>query len=136
MPKVKKKKATKTPRLSTRSADVRVSRGRTHPAEASFPVAASRPSLPRGYAKTLGEIKQRIKQERLRVVLAANTAKVLLYWDIGRVEIAARDEPVKYPTIRAEVSSTSSRNAGTRGSESRRAENTGAQRKLTHARSP
>ena len=51
MPKVKKKKATKTPRLSMRSADVR------------------------GYARTLGEIKQHIKQERLRVVLAANTAK-------------------------------------------------------------
>jgi predicted nuclease of restriction endonuclease-like (RecB) superfamily len=48
-------------------------------------VASSRAELPRGYAKTLGEIKRRIQQERLRVVLAANTAMVLLYWDIGRV---------------------------------------------------
>jgi predicted nuclease of restriction endonuclease-like (RecB) superfamily len=32
-----------------------------------------------------GEIKRRIQEERLRVVLAANSAMVLLYWDIGRV---------------------------------------------------
>jgi len=48
-------------------------------------VAPPRSELPRGYAKTLGEIKQRIQQERLRVVLAANSAMVLLYWDIGRM---------------------------------------------------
>ena len=63
----------------------RVTRGRLHTGGASFPVAPPRANLPRGYAKTLGEIKQRIQQERLRVVLAANTAMVLLYWDIGRV---------------------------------------------------
>jgi predicted nuclease of restriction endonuclease-like (RecB) superfamily len=62
----------------------RVSRGRTHPDGASFPVAPPRSELPRGYAKTLGEIKQRIQRERLRVVLAANSAMVMLYWDIGR----------------------------------------------------
>ena len=48
-------------------------------------MAPPRSELPRGYAKTLGEIKQRIQQERLRVVLAANSAMVLLYWDIGRM---------------------------------------------------
>ncbi|MFA5890995.1 MAG: PDDEXK nuclease domain-containing protein [Actinomycetota bacterium] len=63
----------------------RVSRGRTHPGGASFPAAPPRAGLPRGYAKTLGEIKRRIREERLRVVLAANAAMVLLYWDIGRV---------------------------------------------------
>lgn len=63
----------------------RVSRGRTHPDGASFPAAPSCAGLPRGYAKTLGEIKRRIQEERLRVVLAANSAMVLLYWDIGRM---------------------------------------------------
>mgnify|MGYP001579873720 CR=1 FL=1 len=63
----------------------RVTRGRAHPGGVSFPVAPPRADLPRGYAKTLGEIKLRIQQERLRIVLAANTAMVLLYWDIGRV---------------------------------------------------
>ncbi len=69
----------------------RVTRGRTHPGGASFPVASSRAELPRGYAKTLGEIKRRIQQERLRVVLSANAAMILLYWDIGRM-ILARQE--------------------------------------------
>lgn len=63
----------------------RVTRGRTHSGGASFPVAPPRADLPDGYGKTLGEIKRRIQEERLRVVLTANTAMVLLYWDIGRV---------------------------------------------------
>lgn len=79
-----RKKETKTPTVPARSAAARVSRGRTHPGGASFPVAPPRSEVPRGYAKTLGEIKRRIQQERLRVVLAANSAMVLLYWDIGR----------------------------------------------------
>jgi predicted nuclease of restriction endonuclease-like (RecB) superfamily len=33
----------------------------------------------------LDEIKQRIQTERLRVVMSANSAMVLLYWDIGRL---------------------------------------------------
>lgn len=40
--------------------------------------------LPADYASLLDELKQRIRQERLRVVMAANAAMVLLYWDIGR----------------------------------------------------
>ena len=63
----------------------RRSRGRTRDEGASFPVAPPRAELPRGYAETLGDIKQRIQQERLRVVMAANSAMVLLYWDIGRL---------------------------------------------------
>lgn len=52
---------------------------------ASFPVAPPRSGMPGDYAEILSEIKQRIRQERLRVVLAANSAMVLLYWDIGRM---------------------------------------------------
>ncbi|HEY5241302.1 MAG TPA: DUF1016 N-terminal domain-containing protein [Polyangiaceae bacterium] len=52
---------------------------------ASFPVPPSRLELPSGYAKTLREIKRRIREERLRVVMSANSAMVLLYWDIGRM---------------------------------------------------
>lgn len=80
-----RKKTVKTPAVRADSASARASRGRTHPDGVSFPVAPGRSELPRGYAKTLGEIKQRIQQERLRVVLTANTAMVLLYWDIGRM---------------------------------------------------
>ena len=62
----------------------RLTRGRTRP-EALFPVAPPRAALPRDYAASLAAIKSRIEQERLRIVLSANAAMVLLYWDIGRM---------------------------------------------------
>lgn len=77
-----RKKTAKTPVRA--AAPARGSRGKTREG-ASFPVSPPRAGLPRDYAETLGEIKQRIQAERLRVVLAANTAMVLLYWDIGRM---------------------------------------------------
>ena len=40
-------------------------------------------SVPVDYGATLKIIKQRVLRERVRVVLAANSAMVLLYWDIG-----------------------------------------------------
>lgn len=63
------------------------SRGRTRE-DASFPVPPPRAEVPAGYAEALREIKQRIQEARLRVVLAANAAMVLLYWDIGRLILA------------------------------------------------
>lgn len=41
--------------------------------------------LPSDYAQILAEIKHRIQSERLRVARAANSALVMLYWDIGRL---------------------------------------------------
>jgi predicted nuclease of restriction endonuclease-like (RecB) superfamily len=64
--------------------DDRAVRGRVAP-EARFPVASSRTVVTTGYAAALAAIKSRIRQERLRIVLSANTAMVLLYWDIGRL---------------------------------------------------
>lgn len=58
---------------------------------ASFPVASSRSSMPKDYAEVLKRIKERIGRERLRTVLAANAAMVVLYWEIGR-EILERQE--------------------------------------------
>jgi predicted nuclease of restriction endonuclease-like (RecB) superfamily len=77
-----KKKTTKAPvrvAASTRGSRERARDG------ASFPVPPPRAGLPHDYAETLSEIKRRIQQERLRVVLTANTAMVQLYWDIGRM---------------------------------------------------
>jgi predicted nuclease of restriction endonuclease-like (RecB) superfamily len=65
--------------------DARKVRGRSREDQAAFPVAPARSELPKDYAAVLAEIKDRVRQERLRVVLAANSAMVLLYWDIGRV---------------------------------------------------
>jgi predicted nuclease of restriction endonuclease-like (RecB) superfamily len=63
----------------------RRSRRRTNRELVSFPVAPPRSELPVDYAETLAEIKTRIRQERLRTVMAVNSAMVLLYWDVGRV---------------------------------------------------
>ena len=50
-----------------------------------LPVPSVREELPKGYTSVLGEIKERIRIERLRVVMAANATMVTLYWDIGRM---------------------------------------------------
>lgn len=49
-----------------------------------IPIAPLVTDVPEGYAATFGSIKSRIQQERLKVVLTANSAMILLYWDIGR----------------------------------------------------
>jgi len=51
----------------------------------SFPATPSRAGIPDDYAAILGEIKERIRNQRLRTVMAANASLVLLYWNIGRL---------------------------------------------------
>ena len=76
--------------MSTGSLDVpgteskRKSRGRSRE-EGTFPVPAGKTEMPAEYAAVLGELKKRIHSERLRVTLAANSAMVLMYWDLGKV---------------------------------------------------
>jgi predicted nuclease of restriction endonuclease-like (RecB) superfamily len=67
---------------STAGALDRGTRGRKRDG-ASFPVPPTHRGLPAGYGDLLGEIKQRIGTERLRTIMAANSAMVMLYWDIG-----------------------------------------------------
>jgi predicted nuclease of restriction endonuclease-like (RecB) superfamily len=43
------------------------------------------PFFPADYGATLKSIQQRIRQERTRVILSANAALILLYWDIGKM---------------------------------------------------
>lgn len=66
-------------------------RGEAH-AEAAFPAAPPLAELPEDYLSTLEEIKQRIQKERLRVILSANQAMVLLYWDLGRLILARQGQ--------------------------------------------
>lgn len=61
----------------------RKSRGRIRGGNALFPSPIGRDVLPADYTEVLGDIKERIQSERLRVTLAANAAMILLYWDIG-----------------------------------------------------
>ncbi len=56
--------------------------------EARFTAPPARAGMPKDYAAILHELKQRIAGERLRTVLAANAAMVLMYWDIGRTILA------------------------------------------------
>ena len=73
-----KKKLTATP------SEARLTRGRARDA-ASSPAAPTKANLPATYSATLAEIKQCVRQSRLRTVLAANAAMVTAYWEIGRV---------------------------------------------------
>ncbi|MFL6601588.1 MAG: DUF1016 N-terminal domain-containing protein [Steroidobacteraceae bacterium] len=52
---------------------------------ADFSVGSLRLGLPSDYTEVLGTIKARIQQERLSAVMTANSAMVLLYWDIGHM---------------------------------------------------
>lgn len=58
---------------------------------AMFPVASPKAELPEDYSLWLTDLKQRIQSERLRIVLASNTAMVLLYWDIGQRILEKQD---------------------------------------------
>ena len=64
------------------SATDRNLRGRKR-GDASFPVASASSGVPDGYLDVLTEIKRRIQTARLRTVMAANSAMVTLYWDVG-----------------------------------------------------
>ncbi len=50
---------------------------------AVVPALGSTVALPLNYDAVLAEIKSRIQTERIRVALSANSAMVLLYWDVG-----------------------------------------------------
>jgi hypothetical protein len=57
-----------------------------------FPVAPAKVELPNDYVDALSEIKRRIQQARLKTVLAANSAMILLYWDIGRLILERQEK--------------------------------------------
>ncbi len=51
--------------------------------EVIMPVPVPENQMPDNYSVFLGEIKNRIQQERLKALLSANAALVMMYWDIG-----------------------------------------------------
>ena len=48
--------------------------------------------IPDSYAVVLTELKHRIAEGRIRTVLAANAAMVMLYWDIGRIILQRQEQ--------------------------------------------
>jgi len=73
------------------SDDQRKSRGASRD-DVSFPAPTGGNTLPTDYAEVLVYLKNRIQSERLRVTMAANTAMVLLYWDIGKVILDRQEQ--------------------------------------------
>ncbi len=78
---MKKHKKSSSTRKDT---DTRKHRGQRREG-ALMPVPPEKGKLPDGYGEVLAEIKERIRSQRLRAVMAANAALVLMYWDIGRI---------------------------------------------------
>ncbi|MFH1191043.1 MAG: PDDEXK nuclease domain-containing protein [Candidatus Omnitrophota bacterium] len=60
--------------------------------EVGFPVGSPVAVVSKSYASFLGALKSRIRQERLRVVLASNAALVNLYWDIGKAILEKQEK--------------------------------------------
>ncbi len=50
----------------------------------TLPVADEIAMMPVDYAEFIKDLKLRIRQERTKTVLAANSALILMYWDIGK----------------------------------------------------
>jgi predicted nuclease of restriction endonuclease-like (RecB) superfamily len=63
--------------------NVRKTRGASKPG-VMMPVPAGLLEMPEGYAAFLTGLKERIARERIKAVLSANAAMVLMYWDIGQ----------------------------------------------------
>jgi predicted nuclease of restriction endonuclease-like (RecB) superfamily len=57
-----------------------------------FPVMPLASSMPNNYKIFLSDLKERIRKDRLRVVLASNTALVIMYWDIGQSILKKQNE--------------------------------------------
>lgn len=77
----KSPKTSKTNRVKDKPTK-RLAMGRAR-SDAAFPAAPAKTALPQGYVAVLAELKRRISEGRLRTVLAANSAMLMLYWDIG-----------------------------------------------------
>jgi predicted nuclease of restriction endonuclease-like (RecB) superfamily len=57
-----------------------------------IPVPPAKAELPASYMGFFAQIKERIHQERLRTVLAANSAMIKLYWEIGRAILEKQEQ--------------------------------------------
>ncbi len=78
------RKKSSSPPPASGEPSVRLAKGRVRQS-ARFTASPSLHDVPDSYATTLTEIKQRLQEARLRTVLAANSALVLTYWEIGQV---------------------------------------------------
>jgi predicted nuclease of restriction endonuclease-like (RecB) superfamily len=73
------------------SQDDRLSSGKKKE-DVIFPIAPLSSLMPNNYHAFLSDLKKRIRNERLRVVLSSNAALVMLYWDIGQSILRKQNE--------------------------------------------
>lgn len=59
--------------------------------EVIFPIADSLSSMPEGYQKFIESLKGHIRKERLKTLVSANKALILMYWHIGNSIIKEQD---------------------------------------------
>lgn len=57
-----------------------------------FPVAPNLSEMSDSYLQFIEEIKNEIRQQRLKVVLAANSSMICLYWNIGKAILKKQEE--------------------------------------------
>ncbi len=69
--------------LSSATGTDRKSRGRNKP-DVIMPAPAPLQEMPEKYGEFLTKLKERISRERFKAILSANSALVLMYWDIGQ----------------------------------------------------
>src|SRR5512145_416607 len=60
--------------------------------EVIMPVPVSSIELPKDYADFISAIKSRVREERLKALLSANAAQILMYWDIGHDILKKQNE--------------------------------------------
>ena len=77
--------------MASDKSNERVFLGHNKP-EVGFPIGSPLANVSNIYKDFLIELKTRIRQERLRVVLAGNAALVNLYWDIGTAIIEKQEK--------------------------------------------
>ena len=65
------------------AADSRKTLGRAKP-DVMMPVPDTLTGMPEGYSVLLSGIKEIITRERIKAVMSANVAMVLMYWDVGQ----------------------------------------------------
>ncbi len=63
--------------------DKRKHRGRSKE-QVSFPIADNLSAMPENYKRFIRDLKAKIQKERLQSILSANSAMILMYWDIGK----------------------------------------------------
>jgi predicted nuclease of restriction endonuclease-like (RecB) superfamily len=51
--------------------------------EVNFPISPKKVEMPEGYIPFIKQVKETISQQRIKLILSANTEMVLLYWELG-----------------------------------------------------